>query len=135
MKYADDLEVFSTHNSPEAAANQLNADLDLVGKWCSKWRQTCSASKSEVMLFSPKGHHKIAAIILNTQLKQVTSKKNLGVALDENLKFILHNKELRSRAMCPLRKISVFSRDIGGVNQKVFLMLYKACVRAHLELS
>ena len=31
VKYADDLEVFSTQNSPEAAANQLNADLDLVG--------------------------------------------------------------------------------------------------------
>ena len=37
--------------------------------------------------------------------------------------------------MCALRKISVFSHDIGGVNQKVFLMLYKACVRSHLEHS
>ena len=59
-------------NSPEGAANQLNADL---GKWCSKWRQTCSLSKSEVILFSHKGHHNKAVILLNTQLKQVTSKK------------------------------------------------------------
>ena len=86
------------------------------------------------MLFSPKGHHNIAAILPNTHLKQVTSKKTLGVTLDENLKFILHTKELRSRTMCALRKISVFSCDIGCVNQKVFLMLYKACVRALLEL-
>ena len=32
VKYADDLEVLSTQNSPEAAVNQLNADLDLVSK-------------------------------------------------------------------------------------------------------
>ena len=87
------------------------------------------------MLFSPKRHHNIAAILLNTQLKQVISKKSPGVAFDENLKFIFHTKELRSRAMWTLRKMSVFSRDIGCVNQKLFLMLYKACVRARLELS
>ena len=135
VKYADDLEVFSTHNSPEAAANLLNKDLQIVGQWCHQWRQTCSASKSEVMLFSSRGHHDITAILLDTQLKQVTSKRTLGIILDENLKFILHIKDTQSRAMSALRKISVFSRDIGGVNQKVFTMLYKACVRAHLELS
>jgi ribonuclease HI len=135
VKYADDLEVFSSHNSPDTACTQLNKDLQTVGQWCHQWRQTCSASKSEVMLFSSRGHHSITAILLNTQLKQVTSKRTLGIVLDENLRYILHIKETQSRAMSALRKISVFSRDIGGVNQKVFLMLYKACVRAHLELS
>ena len=135
VKYADDLEVYSTHVTPGQAAHQLNEDLKIVGLWCTQWRQTCSASKSEAILFSPKSHHDITVHLLDSPLKQVTSKKCLGITLDENLNFILQVKETHSRAMCALKKISVFSRDIGGVNQGVFIMLYKACVRSHLEYS
>ena len=123
VKYADDLYVLFSHQCMTTAASELTKDLQLVNAWCTKWRQSCSQSKTEVMAFHPSSHIDIVVTFKGAPLKQVTEKKALGVLLDENLNFSAQCRNAESKSLSALRKISVFLNELGGASMEVMLTL------------
>ena len=135
LKYADDIYLWVTHKNLHIAASILEADLASVDEWCSKWRQTCSQSKTEIMAFTPRGHAPVTVRLNNIPLKQVNVKRCLGVHVDENMNFKVQAIEAGARGSAALRKVSVFTRDLGGASMEVLTALYTACVRTHMLFS
>ena len=134
-RYSDDLQIWRCNTSIADACLALNTDLVTVENWCNKWRLTANTTKTVVMAFSQKGHIPINIQLKGVTLKQVTEEKCLGVIVDENMNFKAHVIEATARGMAALRKVSVFSRELGGASQEVLLTLYKGCTRPLLELS
>ena len=96
---------------------------------------SCSQSKTEIMVFHPKTSHHTTVLFKGTALKQVAVKRALGIQLDQHLDFRAQVAEAKARSLSSLRKISVFSKEMGGASMEVMLTLYQACIRPLMLLS
>ncbi len=64
--------------------------------------------------------------------KEVNEEKDLGVVMDKNLKFVAHIQTVVKKAN---RMLGVIKRTFKYIDKEVFLNLYKAIVRPHLEYA
>ena len=133
FKFADDLTVWQTDESPDKAADMLTTALTEVYTWSQKWQMGISAPKSKIMCFSHKSHHNIEVKYNHQPLEQVIEIRSLGVILDERLTFKPHVDKATKTAGQIISKLGVFSKEIGGAPAQINLMLYKSCILLQLE--
>ena len=130
MLYADDCKLLGL------AQNNLNLstmqeDLDRLSRWSSDWCLQFNALKCKVLHL---GHNnpKLAYHIGDAQLEAVSEEKDLGVIVDNELKFHCHTRAQVAKANQALGLIKqTFTTRKSGVITK----LYKAMVRPHLEFG
>jgi len=67
---------------------------------------------------------------VTTVLERVTSTKDLGIIVDENLKFKEHIYSKINKAFSIL---GIIKRNFRHMTTKTFIMLYKTMVRSHLD--
>ena len=90
--YADDTKIGRTVSNMEDSS-RLQADLDQVQEWSDKWQLRFNSSKCKVMHL---GHNNIKAVYnMNNEgskvvLESSTVEKDLGVLVDDKLKFVSH---------------------------------------------
>ncbi|XP_071141695.1 uncharacterized protein [Mytilus edulis] len=83
LLYADDIALVTENE------RGMHAVLDVLNKWCEKWRLNVNSAKSSVMHFR-KGRIPRTSLtfkIGNEQLQIVEQYKYLGVNLSEKLKY------------------------------------------------
>ncbi|XP_069103772.1 uncharacterized protein [Argopecten irradians] len=68
----------------------------------------------------------------NTSIQQVTEEKDLGVTIDQQLKFTRHIEASAKKAN---QIQGVLKRSLKYLNKRSFCNLYKAMVRPHLEYA
>ncbi len=135
LKYADDLSMWVTEADLTTAVGRLETRLDVISKWCDKWRLSINASKTTVMCFQKTGHSDVVIKLGNQTLKQVEFSKLLGVLLDENLKFTRNTQHNREKALKALYGITHILDEANGLRTAMGVTLYKCIVFPHLSFS
>lgn len=126
--YADDIQLytsFKARDTPEAI-NKLNKDLCNIDHWCSQNNLLLNPSKSKFMLLGTKKTvTEIAlqnpAVCLNsTPLERVVKARNLGLVMDENLRFEQHIAEILRNCFYRL-KVLYRIRECLSVDMRIKL--------------
>ena len=107
----------------------LQQDLSNLGKWSKKWQLPFNAEKCKVMHLGKKNPNH--DYMLNDHILEAsTTEKDLGVHIDDQLKFHVHTAAATKKAsqILGLIKKTYVTRDA-----KTITTLYKSLVRPHLE--
>ena len=134
--FADDSKVFTrvvseknkkknSHDGNET----LQRDLDNIKEWADKWKMEFNVDKCKIMHI---GHSnpKHTYTMDGSELSTSTAERDLGVLIDDKLRFDKHIKAIVGKAnrMLGMIKIGFACLDIP-----VFLNLYRVLVRPLLE--
>ena len=98
--YADDLAIWASSPSVECATSIVQAALNRLVKWSSKWRLPLNPLKCETSFFSLDPYQsriQPSLYILNTSLKFNSHPTFLGVTFDRTLSFKHHVLSLRKK--------------------------------------
>lgn len=126
--FADDAKVFSAIAN-ETDHSHLQQDIHNLHKWSQKWQLTFNAKKCKTMYLG-KDNKKFNYTINNTTLDEITQEKDLGVMIDNELKFDIHVERQVNKANAQL---GLIRRSFDHLDKETFLHLYKSLVRTHIE--
>ena len=132
--FADDTKTFSEIKTTEDR-DALQNDLDLLVEWSEKWLLKFNSKKCKVLHIgknNPKYKYYIRDGNQINELEETLCEKDLGVHVDNNLKFEEHIVLTVKKA----RRISgMINRAIFYKIPKIMLPLYKALVRSVIEYA
>ncbi|MES9884550.1 MAG: reverse transcriptase family protein [Sedimenticola sp.] len=132
--FADDAKIYARVNTVQEAANLQN-DINNLQKWSEKWQLKFNGAKCKHMhLGKDQEFSKYNMKIGDEEkiIQEVNEEKDLGVVMDKNLKFVAHIQTVVKKAN---RMLGVIKRTFKYIDKEVFLNLYKALVRPHLEYA
>ena len=128
FKFADDTKmVIPIKGLDDNINGQKNVDK-LVG-WADRWDMKYNESKCKVLHIgsnNPKFNYSMNGVWLGDSKVE----KDLGVYVDDKLKFSKQCLEARNRAN---KMLGFISRNVGHRSKEVIKTLYNAYVRPHLE--
>ena len=133
--FADDSKMYIPLSSDDSAI-QLQEDLWMLENWANKMQMQFHPLKCKVMHFG--SNNKKADYYMHTvngamhKLEEAEVEKDLGVHIDNQLKFTKHCQEKVNTANRVLRSIKHTFRYL---DEELFALLYKALVRPHLEYA
>ena len=134
--FADDSKIYcrvpreSNDNQELAGSHEiLQKDLDELHEWATKWKMSFNVDKCTIMHMGS-GNPKHAYSMNNIRLKETKEQKDLGVLVDNELKFSKHIKNIVARAN---RMIGLIRISFECMNKDMFLNLFKTLVRPLLE--
>ena len=133
--FADDTSFFTVVQEPNAAAEDMNHDLELISRWAHDWRMSFNPDpqKQAVELLLSKKRHEIDHPVIlfnNTPVKKVTEHKHLGIILDSKLSFSAHIKSAISKTRRGIGLLKYLSKYLP---RHTLNELYKLYVRPHLD--
>jgi len=96
--YADDVLLYTTICT-EQNCQQLQRDLDSLGKWAKDWEMVLNHSKCEFLRIANKNHPIPSQYkIQDKEIKEVAHVKYLGVTISHNLTWSKHIKQITNKA-------------------------------------
>lgn len=131
-QYADDTQLFHSFNPDlvDIAVNNINSDLNVISKISVAHGLILNESKTQMTVFGRRKYGIIANIKLNNvSLEQKRVCKNLGVLMDEDLRFREHVSSIIQKSVFKL-KLLYLNKDILDPNIK--LTLCNSLVLPHL---
>jgi hypothetical protein len=127
--FADDTKVFDvTSNNVK-----LQKDLNKLQEWSELWQLLFNVEKCKVLHMGNANPNYPYTMTVNgvvQELKVCTEEKDLGVTFDPKLTFDQHIKNVINKANSML---GIIKRTFTFLSKDMFLKLYKALVRPHLE--
>lgn len=128
--YADDIFVWSSHESHTMATNNLQECLNYVSEWCDASCFALNPAKCLVIQFAkPRKKVPKLDIFLGGQLLQESSNcKYLGVMLDSHLKWSYHINFLKQKVMNRLIEFRRFSNKNGGFSPDLSARIFKGAI-------
>lgn len=97
--FADDLKIYSNYNT-NTGPNSLQTAIDRFCSWCDRWQLSIAPQKCFFLKLNPAHDHNPALYLVNnTLLKEVSSANDLGICIDEKLKFDGHISSIVHKAM------------------------------------
>ena len=126
--FADDAKLFSSIASTQHH-DELQEDLESLQDWANKWQLRFNAKKCKVMHLgrsNPEYEYKMGDVVLES----VDDEKDLGVRIDNELKFDLHIESQVNKAN---RILGLIRRSFDILETDTFNILYKSLVRPYLE--
>ena len=128
--FSDDTELFCLMSSSQKC-DELQRDLDNVMKWSIMWQLPLNLDKCSVMpLGSNNAFYHYSAC--NVLIKQTVFELDLGIQIDNQLKFCKHTATVLR--MCK-SVVAIIKRSFIYPNRKMVTMLCKALLQAVLEYS
>ena len=125
--FADDCKLYGEVTAD--GENLVQTDLTLLEEWSRIWQLPFNAKKCKSMHFGRKNPKRVYT--LNGQeLEQITSEKDLGVMVDDELKFHVHAAAATKKAN---QMLGVIKRTYRTRDAETMMTLYKSMVRPHLE--
>lgn len=133
--YVDDARISIETYQPVHGARTLQKYINDFEKWGHETGFTFSTTKTEVVVF-----HKtlVGAVDLRMNgvaIKNVPSKKFLGVIFDRHLNFQEHIAYLRDSALKAMNVLKVIARYNRGSNSADLLRIYRSLVRSKLDYA
>ena len=125
--FADDCKLYRTVTA--SGGNDLQQDLYKLEAWSAKWQLPFNATKCKVLHFG--ANNPQHSYMLNKHTLETTkNEKDLGVIIDEDLKYHVHTTSATKKAnqVLGIIKKSYVTRDANTIPT-----LYKSMVRPHLE--
>ena len=129
--FADDTKIYCKIVDAIDAIN-LQEDLGKLEQWSNKWLLSFHPDKCKVLHLGDKKGPKFVYNMGGTPLQETECEKDLGVKIDNNLKFSQHIDTIVNKANSIM---GIIRRTFKHLDQKTFLKLYKALVRPNLEYA
>ena len=136
--YADDLAIWASSPSVECATSIVQASLNRLVKWSSKWRLPLNPLKCETSFFSLDPYQsriQPSLYILNTPLKYNPHPTFLGVTFDRTLSFKHHVLSLQKKFHSRFRAFRSIVSTSWGPSKESLFTLYKAFIRPILTYA
>ena len=136
--YADDLAIWASSPSVECATSVVQAALNRLVEWSSKWRLPLNLFKCETSFFSLDPYQsriQPSLHILNTPLKFNPHPTFLGVTFDRTLSFKYHVLSLRKKFHSRFRAFRSIASASWGPSKESLCTLYKAFIRPILTYA
>ena len=128
--FADDTKLFREIKNQDDNAH-LQQDLDELSNWSEKWKLKFHPGKCSVLHLG-KTNKKTSYELNGQVLHASSSEKDLGVQIDDDLRFDEHIQAKTSKA----RQIwGMIRRTFTFIDTETFPLLFKALVRPHLEYA
>ena len=126
--FADDLKIYSVVKSG-SDYNPLDNGLEQLIAWSKKWQLGINSSKCKILHFGKK-NPKYNYIINDLQIESVQHVRDLGVEVDDRLKFDHHMQNIIKKAY---QRIGVLFRGFVSRDTKLMTLAYKTYIRPILE--
>ena len=127
-KFADDTKLCKDVDNMEDVV-ALQKDLDCLNEWANDWQMSFNVDKCKVIHVGY--NNKCNKYRLgNTELKSADNEKDLGVIIDNTLKF---SKQCSTAVKSANRTLGLIKRTIKNRRKDIIVKLYKALVRPKLE--
>jgi endonuclease/exonuclease/phosphatase family metal-dependent hydrolase len=127
--FADDTKIYETTENSQILQN----DLYKLQDWSDEWNLYFNVNKCKVMHYGKRNPRCEYVMNIKDQTQKLThcnEEKDLGVTFDNKLSFDTHIVNIVNKAN---QMLGIIRRNFTFLNRDVFLMLYKALVRPHLE--
>ena len=108
---------------------ELQNDINKCYKWSQKWQMEFHPKKCKVLHF---GHNnqEHSYTIGGHNIAPTNNEKDLGVTLSDTLDW---SKHIHNCAMKANRMVGIIKKTFSYMNKDMFLSLYKALIRPHME--
>ena len=130
--FADDAKIYASVNiRDDTNTIKLQKDLDRLSEWSRKWQLPFNTGKCKVLHIgtnNPCHRYKMD----NKKLDNVSEEKDLGVLVDEDLKF---HKQTAAAVKKANRSLGMIKKTLVSLNATTLPTLYKTLVRPHLKLA
>lgn len=134
--FADDSKIYcrvprygSNADNMDSPENTLQKDLDELQKWATKWKMSFNVNKCKIMHLGY-GNAKHEYSIGGETLSETTEERDLGVLIDNELKFTRHIRGIVAKAN---RMIGLIRISFECIDTEMFLNLYNSLIRPLLE--
>ena len=124
--FADDCKLYSI---VVGADNKLQEDLTKLEEWSKKWQLPFNANKCKAMHLG-NNNPNFTYYLDNHPLEMTRNEKDLGVIIDDSLKFHEHTASAVKKAN---QILGVIKKSYNARDKTTICTLYKALVRPHLE--
>lgn len=133
IMYADDTNIFLSHNDTGMLIRQANIVLDRIYIWLCSNRLSLNVSKTKFMLFSRKKNIDNEFITLqlnNCKLEKVSSTTFLGVTIDDALSWKTHIDIVSNKVA---KAIGIIYRASPILEQSSRMLLYNTLIYPHVH--
>ena len=128
LLFADDAKVYREIASQEDK-EILQRDLDKLTEWSVTWQLPFNVDKCKSLHIGTKNEHHIYNMGEKC-LEQVKQEKDLGIVIDDELKF---HKQTAAAIKKANGVLGVIKKSFALLDETTLPMLYKTLVRPHLE--
>ena len=129
--FADDIQIFRRILTKQDEVI-LQEDINEMLKWADKWQLEFHPDKCIKMSINNKELENRKYNMDAVVLRNVKQEKDIGVIVDKQLKFEDHMYEKIKKAN---NMMGLIRRSFIHMDEEMFLKLYKALVRPHLEYA
>ena len=126
--FADDAKIFRSIRSVNDNG-VLQNDLDKLSEWSERWQLPFNTGKCKSLHIGKKNKHRIYEMN-GQQLDQVKEEKDLGVLIDDELKF---HKQTATAIKTANRVLGVVKKSFSYFDDRNLPLIYKSLIRPHLE--
>lgn len=132
--FADDGKIYSSVNT-EGKKRNLQENITKAENWANTWKMFFNKEKCHHLHIGKR--NTVSTYTMNgdsgpVNIEKVNQEKDLGVIVDKNLKFRDH---IMSKVNIANRNVGIIFRTFTYLDSEMFLNLYKALVRPHLEYA
>ena len=132
-KYAVNVEFWRSHKNYYQLLINIQLAIVSLQSWCYKWCISLNISKPNYMVFYNKKKKpsppSIPVTINEIPLKQVQTKRVLGIVIDENLTFTSHIENITIKCKQAYNRLTLFP----DLNPNLAVLLYKSYISSKLE--
>ena len=111
--------------------SNIQADLNALFNWATKWQMRFNVDKCKVMHMDAKNMH-ASYILGGVQLRKSIVEKDLGFLVDHKLNNSMQCQAAVSKAS---KVFSCIRRGMDSRKRDIILPLYKSLARPHLEYA
>ena len=129
--FADDTKIFTEINDI-SESNKLQDDLNRLQEWSNTWLLKFHPDKCKVLDISIRDRTTYSYFMETTELDHSNVEKDLGVFIDNKLKFDSHISTKINKANNTLGAIR---RSFTYLDSTILLRLYTSLIRPHLEYA
>ena len=129
--FADDTKIFRRISTKQDEVI-LQEDINEMVKWADQWQLEFHPDKCVKMSINNKELENRTYNMDDVILRNVKQEKDIGVIVDDQLKFEDHMYEKIKKAN---NMMGLIRRSFIHLDEEMFLKLYKALVRPHLEYA
>ena len=126
--FADDAKIFRDARSSNDN-KELQEDLEKLEDWSKRWQLPFNVKKCKSLHIGKRNEHHIYEMD-GIKLEQVKDEKDLGVLIDDNLKF---HKQTAAAIKKANSILGLIKKSFAKFNRINLPIIYKSLVRPHLE--
>ncbi|MEW8544372.1 MAG: reverse transcriptase domain-containing protein, partial [Candidatus Thiodiazotropha sp.] len=132
--FADDAKIYYAVDSRDTPF-LLQEDISRAEQWAEDWKMSFNFNKCHHLHVGEADEvfrYNMGTGDNKTEIERVKSEKDLGVTIDEKLKFREH---ITQKVNIANRNLGIIFRTFMFMDKEMFLNLYKSMVRPHLEYA